>query len=137
MSRVYSTKKKKIVMSNGTTIEKYYAYAVSNELVNSKEIAKEIQESTTLTKADVVAAMQALSDIIAKKLSMGYNVKIDGIGTFSISAKSAGFDSAVKVKPSAVKFSKISYRADAKLRKVLSDVKFERQNDKIPKGLQN
>jgi DNA-binding protein, histone-like, putative len=130
MSRTYSVKKKRIIKSNGQVIEKYYAYAVSNQTVTTEDISKEIQEATSLTPADILATMRALSDVLERKLALGCNVRLDGLGIFSISAQSPGFDSAAKVKPNTVAFSKVCYRADKKLQKAFKDLKFEKQQSK-------
>ncbi len=49
------------------------------------DLAKRISKESTFTEGDVLGCMHALSQYMALELSSGRTVKIDGIGTFSLS----------------------------------------------------
>lgn len=57
---------------------------------------------------------------------MGYNVKLDGIGTFSVSLTSEACDSEKQCKPNKVKAGKVSFKADKVLRRELDELKFQK-----------
>lgn len=65
----------------------YRVVAVENETVGVKHLAQRIQESTSLTPSDVVAAVSALKDEMAAELKMGNNVHLPGLGYFSLAVK--------------------------------------------------
>ncbi len=65
----------------------YRVVAVENETVGVKHLAQRIQEATSLTPSDVVAAVSALKDEMAAELKMGNNVHLPGLGYFSLAVK--------------------------------------------------
>lgn len=65
----------------------YRVVAVENETVGVKHLAQSIQEATSLTPSDVVAAVSALKDEMAAELKMGNNVHLPGLGYFSLAVK--------------------------------------------------
>ena len=58
---------------------------VGQETVNTSKMAKEISAVCTLTPADVMAVLAALSDYLKKTLLSGNRLEVDNIGTFNIS----------------------------------------------------
>lgn len=118
--------KKKTDSSKELPVEKYYATAVSRGVVGTRALAKEIVLRTSLTEGDVVSALISLAEVMEESLHLGYNVKMDRIGTFSLSATSEGYDRPEECTPRRVKARRICYLADADLRKNLKYVKFER-----------
>jgi predicted histone-like DNA-binding protein len=56
-----------------------------------KELAEEIQFSTTVTKADVVAVLTAAKEYIKKGLLAGQRVVLDELGALRVSLKSKCF----------------------------------------------
>lgn len=107
-------------------VQKYYATAVSRGVINMRMLAKDIVQRTSLTEGDVMATLISLAEAIEERLHQGYNVKLDRIGTFSLSATSDGYDNPNDCKPRNVKAKRICYLADIDLRKNLKYVKFER-----------
>ncbi|HBN04773.1 MAG TPA: hypothetical protein DD434_03150 [Bacteroidales bacterium] len=87
-------------------------------------MAREISESSSFTEADMVGALRGLSNIILTKLQLGYNVKLDGIGTFSLTLTSEGFDTEEECKPTRIKVRKIAFKADKRWRKNMVGLKF-------------
>ena len=50
-------------------------------------MASHISERTSLTKADIVAVLIALEDVVPKLLKVCFRIKLDSLGTFSLQAK--------------------------------------------------
>jgi len=130
MRRYYSVAPRKFKDANGVEYVKFYANSVSAGNYSSEDMANDISEATSLSKADSVGALRAFSEILETRLIMGYNVKFDRIGTFSLSAISEACNTEKECKPNKVKFGKITFKADNKLRKKMVDVKFYRINAK-------
>ncbi len=72
---------------------KFYAHTIKAQKVNMGTIAKEIEHATTLSEADVLAAIKALSLSIKQHLQEGQTVDLGELGRFSIAVKSIPADS--------------------------------------------
>ena len=133
MSKMFSIWKKKFKNEKGETIEKYFACPKTLRTVNTEELAERISGASSLTPADVLGCLRALSDEIKTSLNGGYNVKLDGIGTFGVGVTSEGFDDPKKINPKKVKATKVTYIADKKLTREIKEMKFTAE-PKVPKG---
>lgn len=118
--------KRKTDSSKQPPVEKFYATAVSRGVIDTRALAKQIVQRTALTEGDVVATLISLAELMEESLHRGYNVKMERIGTFSLSTTSEGYDNPEDCTPRRVKAKRICYLADAELRKNLEYVKFER-----------
>lgn len=134
MSKMFSVWKKKFKNEKGETIEKYFACPKTLRTVKTEELAERISGASSLTPADVLGCLRALSDEIKTSLNGGYNVKLDGIGTFGVGVTSEGFDDPKKINPKKVKATKVTYIADKKLTREIKEMKFTAE-PKVPKGL--
>lgn len=130
MRRFYSVAPRKFKDADGNVVTKFFANSVSAEHYSSEDMARDISEASSLSKADVIGALRAFSEILEAKLKMGYNVKLDRIGTFSLSVTSDACDTEKECKPNKVRFKKIAFKADNRLRKEMGDVKFFRTTAK-------
>lgn len=124
MRRYYSITKRKFIDKDGVEQTKFYPNSVAAGLYTTDDMAREISESSSFTEADMIGALRGMSDIIITKLKLGYNVKLDGIGTFSLSLTSEGFDTEEECKPGRVKVRKITFKADRKLKREMTGLKF-------------
>jgi predicted histone-like DNA-binding protein len=124
MRRYYSITKRKFVDKDGVEHTKFYPNAISAGLFTTEDMAREIAESTSFTEADMIGALRGLSNIILTKLQLGYNVKLDGIGTFSLTLTSEGFETEEECKPTRIKVRKIAFKADKRWRKNMVGLKF-------------
>lgn len=134
MSKMFSIWKKKFRTSNGEIVEKYYACPKTLKTVNTEELSEKISGACSLTPADVLGCLRALSDEIKTSLTSGSNVKLDGIGTFGVGVTSDGFDDPKKINPKKVRATKVTYIADKKLTREIKEMKFTNE-PKIPKGI--
>ncbi len=63
-----------------------YPKIVINRTMNTQDVVKLLHNQNTGVSPHIIEnVVKTLSDIIVQLLSMGYNVKLDSIGTFSIS----------------------------------------------------
>lgn len=132
MSYRYRTYKKKF-QKNGKSEEKYFAVAKSNRLLGIEELAKEIGQRSIVKESTIIPVLIELSNVMGDKLSHGYNIKLDKIGTFGVAVKSKGYDSPSEITPKEVSFSKVTFRPDKKLVTKLKEMKYEKEPPP-PKG---
>lgn len=65
--------------------ERHYAKAVYGQTIDSKQLEREIQYSTTLTPTDIKACLSALSAQIKQHLKDGDSIHLEGIGYLKVS----------------------------------------------------
>jgi len=109
----------------------YYGVPIISRQVNEINLSAEICQRCSLTEADVLATISALSDLLQEHLESGESVKLRGIGTFSVSASSKGFDTPGECTPAEVKAQRVCFRADNDLRHVLEKLKYKRINKEV------
>ena len=132
MAYFYRTRKK-CYIKNEAKEEKFFAVPVTKGTLGMEEIAKEISSKSIAKESAILAVLKELSIIMKNKLGDGYNLKLDGIGTFGVAITSLGYDKEENITPKRVKFSKMTYRADRDLVDVLQDMKFVKEPP-APKG---
>ncbi|MDR1006055.1 MAG: HU family DNA-binding protein [Bacteroidales bacterium] len=126
MSLKYVISKKKFKDKDAQTQEKFYATGILSGNTDTKEVAKLIQEATSLNQADVYGALKALSQVLCGRLKEGKSVKLDGIGTFSLSLTSKPASTAANVPHKSIKVSKICFKADRSLTEEVKDAAIEK-----------
>ncbi|MDR2119115.1 MAG: HU family DNA-binding protein [Tannerellaceae bacterium] len=104
----------------------YYAMPVSSGMIDTRRIAEELAKRSTLTPADVRAAIYGLVEVMELFLHNGYSVKLDDLGVFRLSVTSDGFTTPDDCLPHRVRAAKLCFRADPQIKKNLKKVKFER-----------
>ena len=119
----YRVKKKRSGINDK---ESYYAVPVWSGLVGTREIAQQLAIRSSLTPADVRAALMGLVDVMETYLHEGYSVKLDDLGVFRLSVTSNGFVSPEECTPHRVRVAKLCFRADPQIKKKLKSVKFVR-----------
>jgi len=117
--------------SEGTNKERYHARVVSSGQVSTDQLAKEINHECSLTPADIKAVLVSLSDKLARHLSEGRKVYLEGIGHFQVNLRCKEEVRTVHASRSeSIEFKSISYRADNVLKKQLKKQKIRRSRIK-------
>ncbi|MDR0790157.1 MAG: HU domain-containing protein [Bacteroidales bacterium] len=122
MAAEYTVVKRKFNDKDGNTQEKFYAMAHVNEIIKTKQVANSIQRSSSLNSADVYGVLCALSEVLATQLRQGNSVKLDGIGTFSLSLTSKPSTNSKNVPHKSVKVSRICFKAERNLSREIRDL---------------
>ena len=118
--------------SQGTNKKRYHARVVSGDRISTDELAEEIQNECSLTKADVKAVLIALGDKLAKHLGEGNKVYLEGIGYFQVNLKcKEEVRSTHAIRSENVEFKSVSYRANNELKKRLRNQKIQRSLKKV------
>lgn len=90
---------------------KFYARAVFlDNIVSTKQLAKEIQANCTVTRADVLAVLSSLAEVMSYKLKDGFKVRLDGVGLFWPSFKSSPEDKAEDVSEANISYPRVLFR---------------------------
>lgn len=134
MSYRFRISKRKFKTKDGETKVFYYACAKRHSKISTNEIADEISSKCSLTQGDVLGTLSALSGSLYNYLSLGNSIKLDGIGTFSLSITSDPSEDPNKVDARSVKVSKICFKADRRLVEKVKNINFEKEPEP-PKGI--
>ena len=73
---------------------KFYPRPEYDRTIGMDEVVEDIAHATSLTVADVTAAITELAAVVRRYLIHGHKVQLDGIGTFKLSFKGTGQESA-------------------------------------------
>ncbi|MDP3914549.1 MAG: HU family DNA-binding protein [Bacteroidota bacterium] len=98
---------------------KFYASAMHGRKIALDELASSVSERCSLRRSDVHGVLIALMDIIPDELGRGSIVNLGKLGSFYVSVKSEGTDTAEEQTPAMVSGMKIQYRPTKELRKQL------------------
>lgn len=105
---------------------RYHARTVVESTFSNKDIATEISKRCTINRAEAMAVMDEMAEIFRQKLMEGHAIKLEGIGTFHISAQSPSVRSKKEVRAESIKCGGVTYRAEKKLLRQLGNTKFQK-----------
>ena len=105
---------------------KYYARAQANGDVSIREMSERIQQSCTVTKADVQAVLVALEDVIIDALKSGEIVRLGDLGTFQIGISGKGAATEEDYSESLITKARINFRPGSALMGALSGLTFQK-----------
>lgn len=103
----------------------YYGVPVTSGQVDVDQLAREICVRCSLTSADVLATISALSEVMQDHLLIGNTVYLKGIGLFSISASSLGCATPKECTPAKVKAQRVCFKADNMMRSILARMEYK------------
>lgn len=109
-----------------------------NGTVDTHQLAREIENATSLTEGDVKAALTALSRVVARSLSMGEQVHLEGLGYFMPTLTAEGKvteEMSLRERSRKVRFKGISFRADSELQSHMGPISFSCVSSYRPSGL--
>ena len=125
MPITYKLWKKKFKTSENQEVEKYLACKHTTYTVSTKEIAEQIMQGSTHSIGDVTGCISEISEKLKLHLSLGHNVTLDGIGTFSISLTSNKIDSRKDLSKLRVWAKRVTFRQDSELKEILKRLHFQ------------
>ena len=108
---------------------KYYAQAQASGDVNLREMSERIQETCTVTKADVYAVLVSMEDVIIDALKSGEIVRLGDLGTFQIGVSGKGTLTEEDYDSSFIKKARINFRPGTALSGMLTTLTYA----KVPK----
>ena len=105
---------------------KFYLKAHATGFVDVSEISRRIEKECTVTRADVVAVLTALEDVIADAISQGQVVRLGELGSFKLSISSKGTEDEKNVNGSLVTRERILFRPGTVILKALKSLTYSR-----------
>ncbi|MBE0651606.1 MAG: HU family DNA-binding protein [Bacteroidales bacterium] len=106
---------------------KYYGRISGRKQINFRQVANTLSRRTTMSTADVAAAVEGFREIIVEELMAGNNVKLDGLGIFSLSLSTEAVDNPSKLNKTHIRDLKIQFRPDPELKEILKTANFQFQ----------
>lgn len=104
--------------------EMYYVRLTKSVKYDLDQVAETIADRSALTKADVVATLVSLENLIPKLLIDGCRVELGNLGTFSLQAESESSKDESKISWRSFKKLTTRFRPGKALKIHLSSVKF-------------
>lgn len=96
-----------------------------NEPYTTKEMCEDISHAHSLTEADMVSALDCLSQAVSTALRSGRTVEVEGLGTFQLSIGTASPKHAgEKIRSRDICVKGITFRPSKELLTQLADVRF-------------
>ena len=105
---------------------KYYGRVQAKGDINLREISERIQQSCTVTKADVHAVLISLEDVIIDSLRNGEIVRLGDLGAFQIGISSKGAATEEDYNSSLIKKARINFRPGLALVGILPGLSYKK-----------
>lgn len=107
---------------------KYYASVNSRGDISTNEMAQRMQVECTLTKADIVAVLAALENVIVDSLKNGEIVRLADLGYLSIGINSKGVPMEKDFNSTLIKGAHIKFRPGKALNSFLKELSYYKLN---------
>ena len=105
---------------------KFYARAQASGDVSIREMSERIQQSCTVTKADVQAVLVALEDVVIDALKSGEIVRLGDLGSFQIGLSSKGAATEEDYNTSYITKARINFRPGQALAGALTALSYSK-----------
>lgn len=112
---------------------KYYAMAQARGIANIRELSDRIQKMCTVTRADVLAVLVALEDVVSDCLANGEIVRLGELGSLQVSLSGSGAEKAEDYHDGLINKARILFRSGTTLSTMLATLKFQRVEQKAKK----
>lgn len=112
---------------------KYYATAQARGVMGIREMAERIQQACTVTRADTLAVLTALEDVVSEGLQGGEIVRLGDLGSLQVSLSGKGAPTAEEYTDSLITKARILFRPGTTLKAAISNLSFQRVSVKSTK----
>ena len=112
---------------------KFYAQAQARGEAGIRELSQRIQQSCTVTRADVMAVLIALEDVVSDSLANGEIVRLGELGSLQVSLKGKGSDTAEEYHDGLIEKGRIIFRGGETLANMLNTLKYQKVEQKYKK----
>ena len=96
---------------NETPKQGFIPRIVRRETIPTEIIVKKLSDASSFTAADIYGVIQGLVDEIDIHLQLGFNVTIDGLGTFSLSAEGPMVEKEDDIRANSIRVKRIIFKA--------------------------
>lgn len=118
------------IPANSNRKPRLHARVVSKKTASTKELAKEIQDCTTMSEADVNGVLTALRQAITRHLRNGEKVHIEGIGYFELTLSCPPVRRPNDIRAESVRFKSVAFRPDREFKDDLRSLTLVRVKEK-------
>ena len=105
----------------------FYASPVVSGTTTLEDLTHMIEKISTLSGADVHAAIYALVDVAISRLEEGEIVRLGELGSLRVSLSSAGKTTAATIKAADIKGTKVIFTPGKRIKKMIKSAKFQKQ----------
>ena len=112
---------------------KYYAQAQARGEAGIREMSQRIQQMCTVTRADVMAVLIALEDVVSDSLSNGEIVRLGELGSLQVSLSGEGATTKDDYHDGLIQKAKILFRSGRTLSNMLTSLRYEKVEQKYKK----
>lgn len=112
---------------------KYYAQAQARGEAGIRELSQRIQQMCTVTRADVMAVLVALEDVVSDSLSNGEIVRLGELGSLQVSLSGEGATTKDDYHDGLIQKAKILFRSGRTLSNMLTSLRYEKVEQKYKK----
>ena len=116
--------KSRIDLNDPEHSRKYYPVVRSRGEIDIRTLADEIAQGTSLSRPDVLAALEALVLAIPKHIAEGHIVRLGELGSLRLSLQAEGSDAPVEVSTKNIKGAKYIFRPGSELKESLNTLSF-------------
>lgn len=108
---------------------KYMAKSFVSYDIDLSQIAKEIEESTSLTEADINSCLIEMQRVFLRHILKGARIHLGNLGTFTTSIKAEAQNTLEDVTVNTIKRVRVNYLPSAKMRNIIkNDAQFKLLN---------
>ena len=111
-----------------TLPKKFYAKLKSGDDVSFEELADLISKVSNLNYGEVLGMLGTLIEIIEIQLKHGRPVRLNTLGTFYLTLRSAGFDTDEELTADGIKKANIRFRPGKRLKKMIQTLDYMKVN---------
>ena len=112
------------VVGGGT--KKWYASTVNDQRVNLKDLTVDIERISTVNRADILAVLSALVQLIPEKLTNSTIVQLGELGNFRTNVKSRGEATIDDVSSSSVIGNKVIFTPGPDIKNALKTATYQK-----------
>lgn len=108
------------------TKKQFYATVQKTGDTSIQQLSEEIEQSSTLSKADIYGVLYGLLDVLPRHLADGKSVHLGGLGSFCISLSSNAEASADDVDVHSIKHTRVLFSVGSELAKAVADLQYKK-----------
>lgn len=106
--------------------KKFYAQSQARGEMAIREIAERIHQMCTVTRADVMAVLTALEDIVSEGLQGGEIVRLGELGSLQLSLSGEGSDTEDTYTDALIDKVRVLFRPGAVMQEAINNLAFEK-----------
>jgi len=112
--------------NNNQEAQPLHPRLVSHKTLSVTDMMSYAKSYSSLSTADVKAALQLISELLEDALRHGYQVELDGIGYFSVSLKSRPVMDKEEIRSPSIRFKQVNFRLNKEMKRRLQGMELER-----------